>query len=395
MSLKNKQVKYIPSSYLDRLARLCLFMKNITLINLIIIVGTLCLLAQPVTADLAGQRLILRLEAKLRTARSIAGIVQTMDENGVQIQFDFKVLKPNLYAIISKSREIHCDGSAIYDYSPQDQRYTREPLKSNSLGELNLLEPFQSFVVSSPSHLKRVRGFHREWFDGKLCNKISILQSNNTQEVFYLDSQTDLPCGYRRTKIDLAGRKAEVIRIYRNVRLNITAAPEEFTWESPQGTYVWVPTCLKVGEPAPLFMLKTTAGRKVELATVLRHSKAVILNFWFCGCGPCRREFSYLEKLYHYLRAQGLAVLTVNIQDPPEKVSKYFTDEQLDFEDLVDQQGDNSVQRKYSIVGTPYTFVIGPDRTIVDEIYGFDDPRLSKISRALAKLGISKLEGIH
>jgi len=179
MFITKRKVRFVDLKCFDDLLRFSLFLRNKLSVSVFGIVLLLCLCVRSVTAKTTAQQLITRLEVKLRSALSITGTIRTVDEEGTAAQFDFKALKPNLYTIISKTREVYCDGNAIYDYSPQQRLYTRELLGPTSSAEFNLLEPFQPFVIAMPSFSKRVKGLHREQFDGKVCNAILMSTPDN------------------------------------------------------------------------------------------------------------------------------------------------------------------------------------------------------------------------
>ena len=68
-----------------------------------------------------------------------------------------------------------------------------------------------------------------------------------------------------------------------------------------------------VGRPAPAFALKDTDGKLVRLAD--QRGKVVLLNFWYSGCLPCRKETPDLASLYRLRKSIGLVVLGLNLDD--------------------------------------------------------------------------------
>ncbi len=58
----------------------------------------------------------------------------------------------------------------------------------------------------------------------------------------------------------------------------------------------------------------STPATEYTLSELLKTKKAVVLNFWFEGCGPCRAEFPYLENAYKQY-ADDIEVLAVNPYD--------------------------------------------------------------------------------
>lgn len=58
----------------------------------------------------------------------------------------------------------------------------------------------------------------------------------------------------------------------------------------------------------------STLAADYTLSELLKTKKAVVLNFWFENCGPCRAEFPYLETAYKQY-AEDIEVLAINPYD--------------------------------------------------------------------------------
>ncbi len=67
-------------------------------------------------------------------------------------------------------------------------------------------------------------------------------------------------------------------------------------------------------KPVPALQGKTTAGKKLDLAKLLksRKPKETWVLFWASWCPPCAFELPELEKLWKELRGKGFEVVTVN-----------------------------------------------------------------------------------
>src|SRR5262245_55965702 len=66
-------------------------------------------------------------------------------------------------------------------------------------------------------------------------------------------------------------------------------------------------------QPAPAAEFKTAAGKRLTLADF--RGRVVLLNIWATWCGPCRSEMPSLDRLQGQHRNDGLAVLTVSVDD--------------------------------------------------------------------------------
>ncbi len=67
------------------------------------------------------------------------------------------------------------------------------------------------------------------------------------------------------------------------------------------------------------------------LSELLKTKKAVVLNFWFENCGPCRAEFPYLQNAYAAY-ADDIEVIAINPYDgTAESVQTYASNLKLTF----------------------------------------------------------------
>jgi thiol-disulfide isomerase/thioredoxin len=64
-----------------------------------------------------------------------------------------------------------------------------------------------------------------------------------------------------------------------------------------------------LGKAAPLFTVKSFAGKEVSLADF--KGKAVVVNFWATWCEACRQEMPWLAELREKYAAQGFEVLGI------------------------------------------------------------------------------------
>jgi thiol-disulfide isomerase/thioredoxin len=79
---------------------------------------------------------------------------------------------------------------------------------------------------------------------------------------------------------------------------------------APAGTGSTVPACRMSGSRLDTFVLYDFDGKPWDLRKQ-RTGKVVLLDFWFSGCGPCRRAIPHLVELQQKYGTFGLQIVGV------------------------------------------------------------------------------------
>ena len=80
---------------------------------------------------------------------------------------------------------------------------------------------------------------------------------------------------------------------------------------------------LNLGDVMFDFTVTDVNGTQYTLSQLLETKKAVVLNFWYTQCGPCRVEFPFLQEAYSQYSDQ-IAVLAVNHTNETEDAIRQF-----------------------------------------------------------------------
>lgn len=76
--------------------------------------------------------------------------------------------------------------------------------------------------------------------------------------------------------------------------------------------------------------LRTLDGAPTKLTTHMG-KKLTLLNLWATWCGPCREELPALARLHRQYRAQGFAVIGLDIDEAAGTVKKFLARQKLGY----------------------------------------------------------------
>lgn len=117
----------------------------------------------------------------------------------------------------------------------------------------------------------------------------------------------------------------------------------------------------KLGDVVLDFELTATNGTTYKLSELLKEKKAVVLNFWFLNCGPCKMEFPFLQAAYDEYKDK-IEVLAINpVDGTNDKITAYAQENGLTFPMAV---GDMKWQNSFVLTAYPTTVVIDRYGTI-------------------------------
>jgi thiol-disulfide isomerase/thioredoxin len=137
----------------------------------------------------------------------------------------------------------------------------------------------------------------------------------------------------------------------------------------------------EVGRTAPNFTVPDLSGRKVSLDQY--RGRVVILDFWATWCGPCRMSMPVLEQLQQQY-SKNLALLAINIEEPPELVKNYVQRQKISSTVLLDQDG--KIGRTYHSDSIPMQVLIDKDGVIRHIQVGYSPGMATQLRDEINKL---------
>ena len=117
-----------------------------------------------------------------------------------------------------------------------------------------------------------------------------------------------------------------------------------------------------VGNPAPTFELASVErdGPRISLASL--RGTPVVLNFWASWCAPCKKEMPAFERV-HQRVGDDVAFLGVNGNDSRRLALRLIEETGVSYPSVYDP--DDTLYRRYKLVGRPVTVLIGADGEVV------------------------------
>jgi peroxiredoxin len=118
---------------------------------------------------------------------------------------------------------------------------------------------------------------------------------------------------------------------------------------------------------APLFAATLSDTQDKPVAMEKFKGRPLVINFWARWCGPCRQEIPDLISERARLKAQGLEVIGVAIEDKPDAVREFAKAYDMDYPVLLAKdQGIPLMQALGNAqAGLPYTLVLDRQGRVV------------------------------
>jgi cytochrome c biogenesis protein CcmG, thiol:disulfide interchange protein DsbE len=94
----------------------------------------------------------------------------------------------------------------------------------------------------------------------------------------------------------------------------------------------------------------------------------VVLNFWASWCPPCRSEAPLLERTWRCLRAQGVVLLGLNMQDLTGDARDFMREFGVSYPNVRDRS--DGVAIDWGVAALPETFFIDARGRVVGHVIG-------------------------
>jgi peroxiredoxin len=115
-----------------------------------------------------------------------------------------------------------------------------------------------------------------------------------------------------------------------------------------------------VDQPAPDFALKSFAGKNLRLSEY--RGEVVLVTFWASWCGRCREQLAELTELHAHHHDQDFQLLSVSLDDKPDRAQDVIDDLRIEFPVLRDDK--KTVARLYDPDTMPLTIIVDHGGTV-------------------------------
>ena len=127
---------------------------------------------------------------------------------------------------------------------------------------------------------------------------------------------------------------------------------------------------VREGDVAPDLEVPALAGEGAIRLVDLR-GRVVLVNAWASWCVPCVQEMPSLERAHRELSDEGVTVVAIAVDDPPEPARALAERLGLTMPLGLDQGGRQFA--KWSTVKYPETWIVGRDGTVLSRVVGARD----------------------
>jgi thiol-disulfide isomerase/thioredoxin len=96
----------------------------------------------------------------------------------------------------------------------------------------------------------------------------------------------------------------------------------------------------------------------------------ILLNVWATWCGPCRMELPIVQRMYDKYSDRNFVVLAVNVDADRNRILPFMKRYNISLPIYYASPEDAG---QMTAAGIPATFIIGPDRTMLDQVVGYSE----------------------
>ena len=107
-------------------------------------------------------------------------------------------------------------------------------------------------------------------------------------------------------------------------------------------------------------------GGSVRLSEL--KGNVVLVNVWATWCGPCKMELPIVQKMYDTYSDRNFVVVSVNVDADRRRIVPFLKQYNISLPVYFASPEDAG---PLTATGIPSTFILGPDRALIDRAVGY------------------------
>lgn len=142
---------------------------------------------------------------------------------------------------------------------------------------------------------------------------------------------------------------------------------------------------VEIGAPAPAISVKTLSnysGAQIDLASL--KGQVVYVDFWASWCGPCKKSFPELDKLYTKHVASSFEIVGINLDENTADADGFLKQHPVTFPLAADPKGVSAEQ--FKVKGMPSAYLLDKKGVVRHIVVGFSDGEAEHLDKLITQL---------
>jgi thiol-disulfide isomerase/thioredoxin len=124
-----------------------------------------------------------------------------------------------------------------------------------------------------------------------------------------------------------------------------------------------------------------TAMQEFEQTMAQHKGKVVYVDFWASWCVPCRKSFPWMNTMQEKYQAQGLVVLSINLDAQLALAEKFLLQTPANFDVIYDAKG--TLAKKFQLKGMPSSYLFDREGKLISAHSGFNGKKQQKYQQEI------------
>jgi peroxiredoxin len=147
---------------------------------------------------------------------------------------------------------------------------------------------------------------------------------------------------------------------------------------------------VEVGTPMPSCTL-SKMGETGETDLLGYKGQVVYVDFWASWCGPCAKSFPFMNEMHQQLKAQGLQVVGVNLDENAQDAQDFLAKYPASFSVMADVS--KQCAKDFDVKAMPSSYIIDRNGIVHHVHLGFKPGEAAELRALVEKLVGDKAGG--